>query len=168
MTRDEAKNRIELLKRRITVEEHFANGGLIESRDSNSKWAVDNNPKFNWCEHDYRIKPEPKYRRFKKGDIVLGAIVREKGDRNHIRLVTSQAIVDGLLSVAFGFGFIKAEKLFNEYEVSVDGGLTWGPAGVPLPYEQQVEPEKKEDPKAETTSEQAPQSGDWKTGNHPE
>lgn len=175
MTREEAKRRVHLSKIRLEVEEHFANGGEIEYIDlphtglRSQKWNRCLSPVFNWDDCDYRIKPETKYRPFGEKDIVVGAIVRLKSLKTEARLVCGQLFEGGNMSVEFGHGFIRAEKMLMDYEMSVDGGSTWTPCGVPLPYEQQqIELKKNEGQKVVGTSASTPKSGDWKPGNHPE
>jgi hypothetical protein len=170
MTREEAKKLVEESKARLIIEEHFASGGEIEFADHEGIWKINRNPSFNWKSFNYRIKPELKYRKFEKGDNLLGCVVRRKGFTFPRHLIIDQD-TDSTGTVHYSVGrsmTLNNGELFDICEISMDGCATWGPAGVPLPYEQQVEPEKKEDPKVETTSAPAPQSGDWKPGNHPE
>ena len=58
MTREQAKELLPIIQA-------FVDGKTIEARtDSISKWIETTTPKFDLL-HEYRIKPEPKYRPFK-------------------------------------------------------------------------------------------------------
>ena len=59
MTREEAKNLLPIIQA-------FADGKVIEIFDDEIGWVKKENPKFNLNPDFYRIKPEPKYRPFKR------------------------------------------------------------------------------------------------------
>ena len=59
MTREEAKNLLPIIQA-------FAEGKVIEIFDDEIGWVKKENPKFNLNPDFYRIKPEPKYRPFKR------------------------------------------------------------------------------------------------------
>lgn len=57
----------------------FQKGKEIEySIDSNS-WFPTENPKWNWLEKDYRVKPEPKYRPYANADECFADIRKHGG-----------------------------------------------------------------------------------------
>ena len=61
MTREQAKELLPIIQA-------FVDGKTIEARtDSISKWIETTTPKFDLL-HEYRIKPEPKYRPFKNAE----------------------------------------------------------------------------------------------------
>lgn len=61
MTREEAKELLPIIQA-------FVDGKTIEARtNSISKWIETTTPKFDLL-HEYRIKPEPKYRPFKNAE----------------------------------------------------------------------------------------------------
>ena len=71
MNRQQAKEMWPIMKA-------FAEGKVIQFRtDSISKWIETTTPKFNLL-HEYRIKPEPKYRPFKNNKECWNEMLRHK------------------------------------------------------------------------------------------
>lgn len=55
----------EEIKEAIKVMEAFANGKKVQRTDLDGNWFDCDNPRFDWANFNYRIKPEPKYRPFR-------------------------------------------------------------------------------------------------------
>ena len=88
MTREQAKELLPIIQA-------FVDGKTIEARtDSISKWIETTTPKFDLL-HEYRIKPEPKYRPFKNAEECWQEMqkhqpfgwVKEKGDEPSYQLL---------------------------------------------------------------------------------
>lgn len=157
MTRESVKRLIKLKRIQLEVEEHFANGGEVEviSLTPNSKWQHAPSPTFDWESFDYRIKAQPTHRPFGEHDQIVGSIVRERGVYLYEHLVTSRDFRSQFLGYNVNSSWVSADALLDRYEISFDGGTTWGPAGVPLP-------------KAEQPAKDSVQDPNWKPGNQPE
>lgn len=77
----------------------------------------------------YRIKPETKLRPWKREEVPVGALARNKiRDSEHNKYVIVS--LNGN-DISFGRAEWKSiEKMFDECEHSTDGGKTWKPCGV--------------------------------------
>jgi len=73
----------------IAVMQHFADGGVVEIKQYQSKWKIDIKPDWDWESEDFRIKVEPK---FEVGDWLLD-------NKYHTPFqITEGMLVDNLLS----------------------------------------------------------------------
>ena len=78
----------------------YADGKEIEWTHRNVyNWARASTPTFDWCQNDYRIKPQPKYRPFKDAEECwqemlkhqpFGWVKTEAGEYRFIDRVTSE------------------------------------------------------------------------------
>ena len=110
MTRDET---IEAIR----VMQAFVDGKEVETM-YNGIWSLAHAPRWDWDDHDYRIKPTPVLRPWTADEVPLGAWMRSKHnpqDRMLIHWVNSQA---------------DRELWLGKNEHSTDGGKTWLPCGV--------------------------------------
>ena len=110
------------------VMQAFASGRYIESKGKQStNWQEDHFPSWNWEEYDYRVKAEEKWRAFKEGEAPIGAILKRKG-ANTYWLITYVSQHESKIGTAGQLQNL--EILFDECDMSLDGGKTWQPCGV--------------------------------------
>ena len=113
MTRDEARKAAEVMLA-------YADGKEIEWTHRNVyNWARASTPTFDWCQNDYRIKPEPKYRPFKDAEECWQEMQKHQ-PFGWIKASYGQFFVTGIRDTDASFGCSKGnwesyDYIFDEY-----------------------------------------------------
>lgn len=118
------------------VIEAFKNGKEIQYHNKievNGTWNTCNNP--NWSEAlDYRIKPSLSYRPWKPEEVPVGALIRNKNNKNFYKSLIIGVSFDGITSLDNNsVQQLDIEDFYNtlEYkEHSTDNGKTWLSCGI--------------------------------------
>lgn len=108
----------------------FAEGKTIQYLNTSNEWEADEDLNFGSTPFRYRIKPEPKLRPWKPGEVPLGAIIRSKSNPQNWAMVTG--CLDGKVKIGI-VGFDCDADFSNPHlscEHSIDGGKQWLPCGV--------------------------------------
>ena len=108
---------IEETKEAIRVMQAFVDGKDVESM-YDGKWAIIYEPRWNWDNTQYRIKPTATLRPWTADEVPLGMQMRFKltpSNRHLIGSVSQQ---------------VDRELWLNQHEHSTDGGKKWLPCGV--------------------------------------
>ena len=108
---------IEETKAAIRIMQAYVDGKEVETM-YNGIWSLAHAPRWDWDDHDYRIKPTSVLRPWTADEVPLGAWIRYKRalhDRSILAWTSTQRDRDIWLS---------------EREHSIDGGVTWKPCGV--------------------------------------
>jgi hypothetical protein len=125
MTRERAKEWLPLMVA-------YANGKQIQYRPLSNpehEWRDTETPQ--WSEFtEYRIKPEPKLRPWKREEVPLDAWFRNKKHSVWFKLISISHNDVGFISINDGFSSATFEHLLETAEHSIDGGKTWLPCGV--------------------------------------
>jgi hypothetical protein len=135
MTREEAKWAVEnpgTVAAMAAGNPIEARCGGLESNGMQRKWETCNGVDFNVCgTREFRVKPTPKLRKWKREEVVLDAWYRNKGGGDAwFRLVSIGADSAGFISIQDGSRLITFSEMFESGEHSTDGGKTWLPCGV--------------------------------------
>lgn len=123
MTREHWKNLLPII-------EAFANGKEVQFRKNSGDWSdiLPEDSPFNYGPDRYRIKPEPKLRPWREGEIPLGALWRFKG--YHTIVYTPVSVHNHAINFSSGTYSYTCYDLFRNCEHSLDNGRTWLPCGV--------------------------------------
>lgn len=110
---------IEQTKEAIRIMQAFVDGKEVEVQRllAGSCWIPACAPCWDWLNGNYRIKPTAKLRPWTADEVPLGAWVRMKNMNNTRSMIVSASALN-------------LEMLFQTYEHSTDGGVTWKPCGV--------------------------------------
>ena len=101
----------------IRIMQSWVDGKEVEAM-YNGIWSLAHAPRWDWDDHDYRIKPTATLRPWTADEVPLGAWIRYKRalhDRSILAWTSNQADRD---------------MWMDEREHSIDGGKTWLPCGV--------------------------------------
>ena len=101
----------------IKVMQAFVDGKEVESM-YNGKWGAVTNPRWNWDDTLYRIKPTPTFRPWTADEVPLGAWMRDVSKQDYRWLIHTSGNNDTRKDWLVG------------YEHSTDKGVTWHPCGV--------------------------------------
>ena len=108
---------IEQTKEAIRIMQAFVDGKEVESM-YNEKWGAVTNPRWNWDDTLYRIKPTATLRPWTSDEVPLGAWMRKKQDVSRRWVVIDTG------------GGLWQQAWFEGHEHSTDNGKTWLPCGV--------------------------------------
>lgn len=101
----------------LPILQAIADGKTVQRYDKPSgKWFDHGDKFYIEHDHDYRIKPEPKYREWRHpSEVPLGAIVSVEPNRY---LITGAAFDNGNLIVTFGKNYWEtATKMLHNYKL---------------------------------------------------
>lgn len=104
----------------------FAEGKAVQTNCIGSNW-INSQDELRFDDHpeNYRIKPEPKWRPWKEGEIPIGAVWRV--------LTTCRVLYpkwQNLGYVNFDDVSVGLSQLYQNYEHSLDNGKNWHACGV--------------------------------------
>jgi hypothetical protein len=108
---------IEETKESIRVMQAYVDGKEVETM-YNGIWSLAHAPRWDWDDHDYRIKPTATLRPWTADEVPLGAVMRHKTDVSYRSLIGSTSTESA-----------RSEWL-KDREHSTDGGKNWLPCGV--------------------------------------
>ena len=101
----------------IRIMQAYVDGKEVETM-YNGIWSLAHAPRWDWDDHDYRIKPTPVFRPWTADEVPLGAQAR---NREHPK---TRWLIDRTSSEE------NRKDWCKNYEHSTDGGVTWLPCGV--------------------------------------
>jgi hypothetical protein len=107
---------IEETKECIRIMQAYVDGKEVESM-YRGNWATTTNPRWNWDDTEYRIKPTPVLRPWTADEVPLGSIMRTKGLEGRCIIIATETSDD-------------RSYWLNAREHSIDNGKTWLPCGV--------------------------------------
>ncbi|MDE2105445.1 MAG: hypothetical protein KGL39_49920 [Patescibacteria group bacterium] len=129
------KNTPEAAKEFLPIIQGLADGRTVQLK-YNDAWDDYNGYSISFDREpsDYRLKPLPKIRKFRPGEVQVGWMFRLKVNPGDCVMVTA-TLSDTIFLGNYGGKFEEGSQFRdpNFAEVSKDLGKTWGPAGVEEP-----------------------------------
>lgn len=103
---------------KVAVMLAYQKGKRVEFSDADHRcvWQQRDNPCWDWMHNDYRIHPDdldpPKFRPWKRGEVIVGTRLILKGSQNHQCLIL-EVLDDGLVMV--GNRMSSPESLLEDF-----------------------------------------------------
>ena len=95
----------------IKIMQQYVDGETLESKyQGNDRWNINNQPVWDWQDHDYRIKSQSKYRPYQSKEL--------------LSLLGSYVILDGLGEVLTQYRITSVQHNLKESIVKVEHSMT--------------------------------------------